>query len=141
MRWSWDDPRCKLEMSGAGNSAGAGARMALLNRGARREIEAVVRDVKRSKQPSNHHFRPFCRAMAIPHKSDPYAGLAAEVELPERILTAEDAPAMKVAPPWWPPPCLSGYAADLIAEKRVFGASSGLCPAGIANQARHRRKQ
>ncbi len=33
--------------------------------------------------------------MAVPHKSDPYAKLAAEVELPVRELTAEDAPAIE----------------------------------------------
>ena len=32
--------------------------------------------------------------MAIPHKSDPYANLAAAVDLPVRILTDEDAPAL-----------------------------------------------
>ena len=32
--------------------------------------------------------------MAIPHKSDPYAKLAAVVALPVRILTDEDAPAL-----------------------------------------------
>ena len=32
--------------------------------------------------------------MAIPHKSDPYAKLAAAVALPARILTDEDAPAL-----------------------------------------------
>ena len=36
----------------------------------------------------------FVKAMAIPHKSDPYANLAAAVDLPVRILTDEDAPAL-----------------------------------------------
>ncbi|MGB1920073.1 MAG: ASKHA domain-containing protein [Candidatus Puniceispirillaceae bacterium] len=90
-------PDCQLgNVRAAGNSAGAGARMALLNRGARREIEAVVRDIEKIETAIEPSFQDhFVKAMAIPHKSDPYARLAAEVELPERILTAEDAPAIE----------------------------------------------
>ena len=90
-------PDCQLEnVRAAGNSAGAGARMALLNRGARHEIEAVVRDIEKIETAIEPSFQDhFVKAMAIPHKSDPYAKLAAEVELPERILTAEDAPAIE----------------------------------------------
>ena len=74
------------------------ARIALLNRGARREIEAVVRDIEKIETAIEPSFQDhFVKAMAIPHKSDPYARLAAEVELPERILTAEDAPAIEGA--------------------------------------------
>ena len=90
-------PDCQLEnVRAAGNSAGTGARIALLNRGARREIEAVVRDIEKIETAIEPSFQDhFVKAMAIPHKSDPYARLAAEVELPERILTAEDAPAIE----------------------------------------------
>jgi uncharacterized 2Fe-2S/4Fe-4S cluster protein (DUF4445 family) len=89
-------PDCELaNVRAAGNAAGTGARMALLNRAARREIESVVRDIEKIETAIEPSFQDhFVKAMAIPHKSDPYAKLAAEVELPERILTAEDAPAI-----------------------------------------------
>lgn len=90
-------PDCELKnVRAAGNSAGAGARMALLNHGARREIENVVREIEKIETAIEPSFQNhFVKAMAIPHKSDPYAKLAAEVDLPERILTAEDAPALE----------------------------------------------
>jgi uncharacterized 2Fe-2S/4Fe-4S cluster protein (DUF4445 family) len=90
-------PDCELaNVRAAGNSAGTGARMALLNRGARREIESVVRDIEKIETAIEPSFQDhFVKAMAVPHKSDPYAKLAAEVELPVRELTAEDAPAIE----------------------------------------------
>jgi uncharacterized 2Fe-2S/4Fe-4S cluster protein (DUF4445 family) len=79
----------------AGNAAGAGARMALLNQQARRDIESVVRDIEKIETAVEPSFQDhFVKAMAIPHKSDPYAKLAAAVALPARILTDEDAPAL-----------------------------------------------
>jgi len=90
-------PDCMLKnVRAAGNSAGTGARMALLNKAARAEIEAVVRDIEKIETAVEPSFQDhFVKAMAIPHKSDPYARLAAEVALPERVLTAEDAPAIE----------------------------------------------
>jgi len=89
-------PDCLLEnVRAAGNSAGAGARLALLNQAARGEIEAVVRQIEKIETAVEPSFQDhFVKAMAIPHKSDPYANLAVAVELPERILTDEDAPAL-----------------------------------------------
>ena len=79
----------------AGNAAGAGARMALLNQRARRDIETVVRDIEKIETAVEPSFQDyFVKAMAIPHKSDPYARLAETVALPARILTDEDAPAL-----------------------------------------------
>ena len=41
-------PDCPLDgVTGVGNAAGTGARMALLNRGFRREIEQTVRDIEK----------------------------------------------------------------------------------------------
>ena len=40
-------------------------------------------------------FPLFVKAMAIPHKSEPYEKLGAAVELPERILTPDEAPAIE----------------------------------------------
>ncbi|MDA8536283.1 ASKHA domain-containing protein [Alphaproteobacteria bacterium] len=89
-------PDCLLaNVRAAGNSAGAGARMALLNQAARRDIEAVVRQVEKIETAVEASFQDhFVKAMAIPHKSDPYANLAAAVDLPARILIDEDAPAL-----------------------------------------------
>ena len=70
--------------------------MALLNKGARREIEAVVRDIEKIETAVEASFQDqFVKAMAIPHKSEPYKKLSAAVELPERILTPEEAPAIE----------------------------------------------
>jgi uncharacterized 2Fe-2S/4Fe-4S cluster protein (DUF4445 family) len=70
--------------------------MALLNKGARAEIEQVVRNIEKIETAIESSFQDhFVKAMAIPHKSDPYAKLAAAVPLPERILTAQDAPALE----------------------------------------------
>ncbi|ADE39323.1 ASKHA domain-containing protein [Candidatus Puniceispirillum marinum] len=90
-------PDCELEnVRAAGNSAGAGARMALLNKGARAEIEQTVRNIEKIETAIEPSFQDhFVKAMAIPHKSDPYAKLSAMVPLPERILTAQDAPALE----------------------------------------------
>ena len=89
-------PDCLLaNVSAAGNLAGAGARMALLNQAARRDIEAVVRQIEKIETAVEASFQDhFVKAMAIPHKSDPYANLAAAVDLPVRILSDEDAPAL-----------------------------------------------
>ena len=88
-------PDCLLDhVRAAGNAAGTGARMALLNR-ARREIEAVVRRIEKIETAVEPSFQDhFVKAMAIPHKSDPYAALAGAVDLPPRDLLAEDAPAL-----------------------------------------------
>ena len=83
-------PDCLLDhVRAAGNAAGTGARMALLNQAARREIEAVVRRIEKSKRGRAVISGSFCQAMAIPHKSDPYAALAGAVDLPPRDLLAE----------------------------------------------------
>ena len=89
-------PDCLLNnVKAAGNAAGTGARMALLNQNARRDIELIVRDIEKIETAVEPSFQDhFVKAMAIPHKSDPYARLAAFVALPERTLTAEDAPAL-----------------------------------------------
>ena len=89
-------PDCFLDkVRAAGNAAGAGARMALLNQQARCEIETVVRDIEKIETAVEPSFQDhFVKAMAIPHKSDPYAKLAAAVTLPARVLTDEDAPAL-----------------------------------------------
>lgn len=83
-------PDCTPDaVSSAGNAAGTGARIALLNRGARREIERVVREVEKVETAVEPRFQEhFVHAMAIPHDIDPYERLATVVELPPRRIAA-----------------------------------------------------
>ena len=82
-------PDCPLDnVIAAGNSAGAGARMALLNSAARDEIEETVRQIEKIETAVEPDFQDhFVRAMAIPHKTDPYLELSASVSLPVRDLS------------------------------------------------------
>jgi uncharacterized 2Fe-2S/4Fe-4S cluster protein (DUF4445 family) len=77
-------PDCPLDRVGsAGNAAGTGARIALLNRGARAEIERVVKRVEKVETAIEPRFQEhFVAAMAIPHKTADYANLARAVQLP-----------------------------------------------------------
>ncbi len=69
----------------AGNAAGTGARIALLNRAARDEIERVVLGVEKVETAVEPRFQEhFVHAMAIPHDTDPYERLARSVPLPAR---------------------------------------------------------
>ena len=79
-------PDCDpAKVSSAGNAAGTGARIALLNRAARREIEHVVRRVEKVETAVEPRFQElFVNAMAIPHETDAYEQLAAAVQLPPR---------------------------------------------------------
>jgi uncharacterized 2Fe-2S/4Fe-4S cluster protein (DUF4445 family) len=72
-------------VTSAGNAAGTGARIALLDRGARDEIQRVVRSVEKIETAVEPRFQEhFVHAMAIPHDVDPYARLNAAVALPPR---------------------------------------------------------
>jgi uncharacterized 2Fe-2S/4Fe-4S cluster protein (DUF4445 family) len=79
-------PDCEPErVTAAGNAAGTGARIALLNRAARTEIEEVVRRVEKVETAVEPRFQEhFVHAMAIPHDVDPYPRLSAVVPLPAR---------------------------------------------------------
>jgi len=87
-------PDCDPErVTAAGNAAGTGARIALLNRGARAEIEDVVRRVEKIETAVEPRFQEhFVNAMAIPHDVDPYARLARAVRLPERRAAKTERP-------------------------------------------------
>jgi uncharacterized 2Fe-2S/4Fe-4S cluster protein (DUF4445 family) len=78
-------PDCDLaKVTSAGNAAGTGARIALLNRSARDEIARVVKQVEKIETAVEAKFQEhFIGAMALPHKSDPYPHLAKAVNLPE----------------------------------------------------------
>lgn len=86
-------PDCVMsEVSSAGNAAGTGARIALLDQGARGEIEALVRRVEKIETAVEPRFQEFfVQAMAIPHLSDPYPELQKVVTLPPRREAAGDA--------------------------------------------------
>ena len=85
-------PDCDPQrVTAAGNAAGTGARIALLNRAAREEIEEVVRRVEKIETAVEPRFQEhFVNAMAIPHDVDPYARLAETVRLPVRRIASTD---------------------------------------------------
>ncbi|MFQ5773501.1 MAG: ASKHA domain-containing protein [Kiloniellaceae bacterium] len=77
-------PDCDLAKVGsAGNAAGTGARIALLNQRARDEIARVIRRVEKIETAVEPRFQEhFVEAMGIPHTTAPYPHLAAAVALP-----------------------------------------------------------
>jgi uncharacterized 2Fe-2S/4Fe-4S cluster protein (DUF4445 family) len=79
-------PDCDLQrVSAAGNAAGHGARIALVNRAAREEIAALARRVEKIETALEPSFQTeFVAAMAFPHATDAYGALARVVELPPR---------------------------------------------------------
>ena len=86
-------PDCKLDMvASVGNAAGTGARIALLNRKARYEIERLVGEIEKIETAVEAKFQDhFVESMAFPHKTAPYSNLKAEVKLPEpKILSESD---------------------------------------------------
>ncbi len=78
-------PDCALErVTAAGNAAGEGARIALLNVAARREIEALARRIVKVETAVEPRFQEhFVAAMAIPHRSDPFPSLVGLAALPD----------------------------------------------------------
>ena len=63
--------------------AGTGARIALLNSGARDEIEELVREIEKVETAVEPKFQEhFVEAMAFPHKTAPFPNLAKVVDLP-----------------------------------------------------------
>ena len=68
----------------AGNAAGTGARIALLNRAARDQIEAVVHDIHKVETAIEPRFQEhFVNASAIPNAVEPFPELARVVTLPD----------------------------------------------------------
>ena len=83
-------PDCRLDkVKAVGNAAGTGARMALLNRDYRREIEQTVTEIEKIETALEPKFQEhFVYAMALPNKIDPFPMLAEEVKLPEKAQPA-----------------------------------------------------
>jgi uncharacterized 2Fe-2S/4Fe-4S cluster protein (DUF4445 family) len=86
-------PDCPLDrIAGVGNAAGTGARMALLNRQYRREIEELVRRIEKIETALEPRFQEhFVNAMAFPNKAEAFPNLAEAVALPARKSGAESA--------------------------------------------------
>jgi uncharacterized 2Fe-2S/4Fe-4S cluster protein (DUF4445 family) len=78
-------PDCDLEhVTSAGNAAGTGARIALLDRNARTLIQDQVRAVEKIETAIEKRFQDhFVSAMAIPHQNDPFPHLRRVVKLPK----------------------------------------------------------
>lgn len=79
-------PDCDLDyVKAVGNAAGTGARMALLNRSYRREIEQTVQQIEKIETALEPSFQThFVNAMAFPNKIDPFPKLSEVVTLPHR---------------------------------------------------------
>jgi uncharacterized 2Fe-2S/4Fe-4S cluster protein (DUF4445 family) len=83
-------PDCDLsKVTSAGNAAGTGARIALLDSRSRATIEALVRKVEKIETAIEPRFQEhFVEAMAIPHKTAECPNLRAVVDLPPPKLGA-----------------------------------------------------
>jgi uncharacterized 2Fe-2S/4Fe-4S cluster protein (DUF4445 family) len=77
-------PDCILErVESAGNAAGTGARIALLNVAARKEIETVAAEIVKIETATEDKFQEyFIDAMAFPHKTDAFPRLFSVVNRP-----------------------------------------------------------
>jgi uncharacterized 2Fe-2S/4Fe-4S cluster protein (DUF4445 family) len=77
-------PDCDLsQVRSAGNAAGTGARIALLDSTSREVIETLVRRIEKVETAIEPRFQHhFVEAMAIPHKTAPYPNLRKVVDLP-----------------------------------------------------------
>lgn len=78
-------PDCNLaNVASAGNAAGTGALMALLDKQARHDIENVVRKIEKVETAVEADFQQhFVEAMAFPHKVATFPELGAVVKLPK----------------------------------------------------------
>jgi uncharacterized 2Fe-2S/4Fe-4S cluster protein (DUF4445 family) len=83
-------PDCGLDqVSSAGNAAGTGARIALLDADSRPEVEARVREIEKIETATATGFQDqFVAAMAIPHETDTFKKLGQVVDLPPKRVPA-----------------------------------------------------
>lgn len=92
-------PDCDLDkVKAVGNAAGTGARMALLNRDYRREIEQTVTAIEKIETALEPKFQEhFVYAMALPNKVDAFPELEKVVKLPAKTAPApsDDRPARR----------------------------------------------
>jgi uncharacterized 2Fe-2S/4Fe-4S cluster protein (DUF4445 family) len=87
-------PDCKLEhVTSAGNAAGTGATITLLDKAARLEIEDVVNRIQKVETAVEAKFQEhFVDALAIPHKTASFKNLQKEVDLPAVVSGAGEEP-------------------------------------------------
>ena len=85
-------PDCELsEVSSAGNAAGTGARIALLNSPSRNVIESLVKNIEKIETALEPKFQDyFVDAMAFPNKTDAFPNLFSVVVRPEPKMVAEN---------------------------------------------------
>lgn len=78
-------PDCPLDkVTSAGNAAGTGARIALLNRLARREIEQTVKEIHKIETAIEERFQEhFVNATNLPNAVEVFPNLEAVLTLPE----------------------------------------------------------
>jgi uncharacterized 2Fe-2S/4Fe-4S cluster protein (DUF4445 family) len=88
-------PDCPLEkVFAAGNAAGTGARIALLNQKTRDQIETVIRQVEKIETAVEPKFQDhFVEAMGLPHTSASFPNLEKAVTLPKPTPKATSQPA------------------------------------------------
>ena len=85
-------PDCPLDkVESAGNAAGTGARIALLNVKARREIESIVRTIEKVETAIEPKFQEyFVDAMAFPNKTDAFPNLFSVIDRPAAKTASTD---------------------------------------------------
>jgi uncharacterized 2Fe-2S/4Fe-4S cluster protein (DUF4445 family) len=85
-------PDCVLgEVSSAGNAAGTGARIALLNSQSREVIETLVKNIEKIETALEPKFQDyFVDAMAFPNKTDPFPNLFSVVTRPEAKIVTDN---------------------------------------------------
>ena len=86
-------PDCVLEqVSSAGNAAGTGARIALLNAESRNVIETLVKNIEKIETALEPKFQDyFVDAMAFPNKKDPFPNLFSVVDKPKEKVGQDSA--------------------------------------------------
>ena len=79
-------PDCPLDqVSSANNAAGTGARIALLNKASRKEIEERTRKIEKIETAIDKKFQQhFVEAMGIPHSTAEFTNLSRVITLPPR---------------------------------------------------------
>lgn len=79
------------QVSSAGNAAGTGARIALLNLQSRDTIENLVNNIEKIETAMESKFQDyFVDAMAFPNKTDPFPNLFNVISRPEPKILAEN---------------------------------------------------
>ena len=92
-------PDCPLDkVTAIGNAAGTGARIALLNAHARRDLDEVVRAIEKIETAVEPAFQDhFIGAIAIPHQHERFPNLERRVDLPGPAEAAAGDPGPKVS--------------------------------------------